>query len=62
MTTFALAAEAAVVYILSFMTTDASAGKAEFAWHRAGVAGHAFQPLMPAVELEFGALVVIEIP
>ena len=62
MASFALAAEAAVVHVFSLVAADAGAGEAEFAWHRAGVAGHAFQFLMPAVELEFGALAVIEIP
>ena len=62
MAAFALATEAAIVHIFSLMAADAGAGEAEFALHRAGVAGHTFQLLMPAVELEFGAPVVIEIP
>lgn len=62
MATLAIAPEAAIVYIVAVMTAGAGPGKAYLLFRGFFVTGTAIESAVPAVQLEMGALVVIEIP
>ena len=62
MTSFALPAKVVFVHIILGMTSIAAGRSLYLLFHGFVMAGQAFQRLMGAIQLEFGVLVVIEIP
>ena len=62
MAALALLPEFAAMYVITIMTTDARAWNDGTVIHFLLVANVAIHFFMPAIKLEFGAFVVIEIP
>jgi len=62
MTALAVAPEVAAVHIVVVVAAGAGAGQAHLLFHGSKMAGVAIKLLVPAVQFEIGALVVIKAP
>jgi hypothetical protein len=62
MAAFALLSELTPVNVFIIMATDACTRNDDFVIHRIFVASIAVRYVMPAIKLEFCALVMIEVP
>jgi hypothetical protein len=50
------------MFVIFLVTTDAGGGGRHFLVHPFGMAGITIQPFVPAIQLEFGPGIVIEVP